>query len=315
MHNLSIDVLKNNITSILSANSISLIQKGYSSDKKYLVSFADGQRNLLRIGKIESYERKSAEIKVLQQAKRFDVQCPEPIEIGKFKELGLCYYIVSYIEGEEAREYLPLFTEDDQKKIGVSAGKDLARIHRIPAPNHMNSWYERAMSKHYRYTEAYKTCGIKLSNDEKILAYIEENKHLLKSRPNQLQHDDFGPSNLIIKDKKYSGVIDFNNFDWGDPYHDFVKIALFTTEISIPFSIGQLNGYFNGKIPEDFWKLYSVYVAMVLFSSIIWSQRFAPGQLEEMKTRLERIIEEHHNFELQKPTWFTQENDETENVL
>jgi aminoglycoside phosphotransferase (APT) family kinase protein len=307
MNRITVEVLKKHITSIRSAKQVSLIPKGFSRDKKYVVSFEDGQKVLLRIGNIDSYERKSTEFELLRQVKRLNVQSPEPLELGEINELNLCYYIVTYIEGEEARECLDLYTKEEQYKIGVSAGKDLAKIHQIQASREITPWYDRAVSKHYRYVEAYKTCGIKLHNDENILAFIEENKHLLKSRPNLLQHDDFGPSNIIIKDKKYSGVIDFNNFDWGDPYHDFVKVALFSTEESLPFSIGQLHGYFNDNIPEHFWKIYSVYVAMVMFSSIIWSQRFAPDQLEEMLTRLERILEEHHYFELHKPVWFTKE--------
>lgn len=55
-----------------------------------------------------------------------------------------------------------------------------------------------------------------------------------------------------MKDKKYAGVIDFDNYDWGDPYHDFVKVALASKVDSVPFSIGQIDGYFNHEIPEDF---------------------------------------------------------------
>lgn len=60
-------------------------------------------------------------------------------------------------------------------------------------------------------------------------------------------------------------LVDFDNYDWGDPFNDFVKIALASRVDSISFSVGQIDGYFAINIPEDFWRLYSIYSAMVIF--------------------------------------------------
>ena len=98
----------------------------------------------------------------------------------------------------------------------------------------------------------------KHKNDDKIIKFIEENEIYLKNRPNRFQHDDFHLENIIVRDGKYVGVVDFNGYDWGDPLHDFVKIALFARDISIPYSIGQIEGYFNRKIPEEFEIIHGV---------------------------------------------------------
>ncbi|HFR4146286.1 TPA: aminoglycoside phosphotransferase family protein, partial [Bacillus cereus] len=176
--------------------------------------------------------------------------------------------------------------------------------HTYEAPNNILPWYERAMKKHSKYLEAYKTCGINIKNDDKIIKFIEENEIYLKNRPNRFQHDDFHLENIIVRDGKYVGVVDFNGYDWGDPLHDFVKIALFARDISIPYSIGQIEGYFNRKIPEEFWKLYTVYVGMTVFSSVVWTLRAAPHMLDDMLERLTIVLEDHNNFELSKPIWF-----------
>ena len=160
------------------------------------------------------------------------------------------------------------------------------------------------MQKHYRYLEGYKKCGIKIHNDDKVVDFIESNSHYLKNRPNQFQHNDFHLENIILKDKKYVGVIDFNNYDWGDPFHDFVKLALASRVDSITYSVGQIHGYFTYKIPEDFWRLYSIYTAMVIFSSIVWSINKSPEQLEKFIERAYVILEDHKNFELLRPTWY-----------
>jgi aminoglycoside phosphotransferase (APT) family kinase protein len=224
--------------------------------------------------------------------------------MGILDELNSCYNIYSYIDGVDVKEALHILTEKEQYKIGVDAGIELSRMHLLEASSSLKPWYERAMAKHYRYLDAYKSCGIKLKNDEKIINFIEENKNLLKGRPNQFQHDDFHLENIIVNNRTYVGIIDFNNFDWGDPLHDFVNVALFQRELSVPFSIGQIKGYFNNDVPEDFWMLYSIYAAMVIFSSVVWSIRFAPDQINEMIERLHNMLDDHKDFEILKPIWY-----------
>jgi aminoglycoside phosphotransferase (APT) family kinase protein len=67
------------------------------------------------------------------------------------------------------------------------------------------------------------------------MEFIEKNERYIKNRPNLFQHDDFHAGNIIVKENRYAGVIDFNRYDWGDPIHEFYKLALFSREVSIPF--------------------------------------------------------------------------------
>ncbi len=90
------------------------------------------------------------------------VQAQKPIEIGLLAEEGLCYGIFSYLEGEDAKKLLPTYSPKEQYDIGIEAGKDLAKMHTYEAPNNILPWYERAMKKHSKYLEAYKTCGINI---------------------------------------------------------------------------------------------------------------------------------------------------------
>lgn len=61
------------------------------------------------------------------------------------------------------------------------------------------------------------------------------------------------------------------------------------------------------EIPEEFWRLYSVYVGMTIFSSVVWSLRTAPHILDDMLDRLYVTLEDHKNFELLQPIWFQHE--------
>ncbi|HDR6285790.1 aminoglycoside phosphotransferase [Bacillus cereus] len=295
---------QSNIQIVKDAANIEEISKGFSPDKKYIITNANNEKYLFRTGDIKEYERKKIEFQILNEMVKRNVQAQRPIEIGILEEEGVCYSIFSYLEGEDAKKLLPTYSPKEQYDIGIEAGKDLAKMHTYEAPNNILPWYERAMKKHSKYVEAYKTCGINIKNDDKIIKFIEENEIYLKNRPNRFQHDDFHLENIIVRDGKYVGVVDFNGYDWGDPIHDFVKIALFARDISIPYSIGQIEGYFNRKIPEEFWKLYTVYVGMTVFSSVVWTLLAAPHMLDDMLERLTIVLEDHNNFELSKPIWF-----------
>ncbi|MDF9482505.1 phosphotransferase [Bacillus cereus] len=295
---------QSNIQIVKDAANIEEISKGFSPDKKYIITNANNEKYLFRTGDIKEYERKKIEFQILNEMVKRNVQAQRPIEIGILEEEGVCYSIFSYLEGEDAKKLLPTYSPKEQYDIGIEAGKDLAKMHTYEAPNNILPWYERAMKKHSKYVEAYKTCGINIKNDDKIIKFIEENEIYLKNRPNRFQHDDFHLENIIVRDARYVGVVDFNGYDWGDPLHDFVKIALFARDISIPYSIGQIEGYFNGRIPEEFWNLYAVYVGMTVFSSVVWTLLAAPHMLDDMLERLTIVLEDHNNFELSKPIWF-----------
>ncbi|MEI8578343.1 phosphotransferase [Bacillus sp. WH-2] len=295
---------QSNIQIVKDAANIEEISKGFSPDKKYIITNANNEKYLFRTGDIKEYERKKIEFQILNEMVKRNVQAQRPIEIGILEEEGVCYSIFSYLEGEDAKKLLPTYSPKEQYDIGIEAGKDLAKMHTYEAPNNILPWYERAMKKYSKYVEVYKTCGINIKNDDKIIKFIEENEIYLKNRPNRFQHDDFHLENIIVRDGKYVGVVDFNGYDWGDPIHDFVKIALFARDISIPYSIGQIEGYFNGRIPEEFWNLYAVYVGMTVFSSVVWTLLAAPHMLDDMLERLTIVLEDHNNFELSKPIWF-----------
>ncbi len=286
------------------AISIDQIDKGYSRDEKWVVIMSSGEKYVLRFTDQDQYDKIKMQFELLSQLRRHGVQCADPVKMGALEETQQVYYILSFVEGQEAKEIMSQLTEEKQYAIGVSAGQDLRNMHTYPAPPHIEPWEDRVIKKHHRYLAAYRESGIFLEGDEKVAQFIAKHIDIVKGRPNQFQHDDFHLGNIIIKNNKYAGVIDFNNFDWGDPIHDFYKVALFSRETSEAFAAGQINGYFDGKIPADFWQLYSVYVAMSIFSSIMWVIKFDPGQMDEMIERLENVLKDHDYFHQIEPHWY-----------
>lgn len=297
--------LMQHIPLLKKAISIDQIDKGYSRDEKWVVTMSSGEKYVLRFTDQDQYDKTKTQFELLSQLRRHGVQCAKPVKMGVLDETQQVYYILSFVEGQEAKEIMSQLTEEQQYAIGVSAGQDLRNMHTYPAPSHIEPWEERVVKKHHRYLAAYRESGISIEGDEKVAQFIAQHIDKVKGRPNQFQHDDFHLGNIIIKNNNYAGVIDFNNFDWGDPIHDFYKVALFSRETSEAFAAGQINGYFDGEIPADFWQLYSVYVAMSIFSSIMWVIKFDPGQMDEMIERLENVLKDHDYFRQIEPHWYT----------
>lgn len=296
--------LMQHIPLLKEAVSIDQIDKGYSRDEKWVMTTVSGEKYVLRFTEQDQYDKIKTQFELLSELRRHGVQCADPVNIGVLEAKQQVYYILSFIEGHEAKEIMSQLTEEKQYALGVSAGQDLRNMHKYPAPSHIEPWEDRVIKKHHRYLTAYRESGITLEGDEKVAQFIAKHIDIVKGRPNQFQHDDFHLGNIIVNDNKYAGVIDFNNFDWGDPIHDFYKVALFSRETSEAFSAGQINGYFDGNIPDDFWLLYSVYVAMSIFSSIMWVIKFDQGQMDEMIERLENVLKDHHYFDQIEPQWY-----------
>lgn len=103
-------------------------------------------------------------------------------------------------------------------KLDMKQEKELKKIHQYAAPKHISSWYERKAIKHEKYLKNIQH-GVRTKNENNIKTFIEDNMSLTKERPNIFQHDDFHAGNIIINNnKELTGIIDFNRYDWGDPY-------------------------------------------------------------------------------------------------
>lgn len=280
------------------------ILKGYSFDKKFYIEDEACNQYVLRISDFSEFLKKQKEFEVMKQIEKLNVKMSKPLFLGVNEDENVCFQLVSYLNGKDATEGLSHYSEDEQYKIGIEAGIELKKMHQLLATSDYPDWFSVKSKKNNRYISAYKELGIHIKGEDKIFNYINENIDLMKNRPNHFQHDDFHVGNIIVEDKRYKGVIDFNRYDYGDPIHDFYKVPMFSTEVSISFSVGQIDGYFNHQVPKEFWELYTLYLSMSFIPSIVWSKKYYPEDLEEMTERVYRIYDEHKGFERIKPIWY-----------
>jgi len=277
------------------------IKKGWSGDKKYCVTDADGKKYLFRVSPIEQYDRKKAEFEMMKQVAVLGVPMCVPFEFGTCDE-GV-YSLQSWIDGTDAEELLPTLTDDMQYAYGTEAGKILKTIHQIPAPKEQEDWDVRFHRKIDYKIKQYKECPLKYEKGDRFLSFIEENRHLLKSRPQVYQHGDYHVGNMMIDRTGKLYIIDFNRNDFGDPWEEFNRIV-WCAQSSPWFATGMVNGYFENDIPEEFWRLLALYISSNTLSSLPWAIPFGENEIATMRNQAAEVLTWYANMTQIIPTWY-----------
>lgn len=77
--------------------------------------------------------------------------------------------------------------------------------------------------------------------------------------------------------------------------------------LSIPLSIGVINGYLKGEGDNLFWESFKIYSAYFCLSKILWAHKFNNEELvQEMLKRAEQTVIDFDDFKSLKPLWYTE---------
>ena len=280
---------------------VNFIKKGWSNDKKYCVIDKSGQKYLLRISAIEQYERKKTEFENMEKLSKLHIPMCQPIEFG-ICEKGV-YSLQSWIEGKDAEEVVPTLSDEQLYNYGLEAGRILKKIHTIPAPADREDWETFFKRKMDRKIEMYHNCPLKYENGEVFMKYIQENRHLLKNRPQTYQHGDYHVGNLMIDNAGKLMVIDFNRNDYGDPWEEFNRVV-WCAKAAPLFATGMVDGYFEKDVPMTFWNLLALYISNNTISSLPWAIPFGQGEIVVMKRQAKEILEWYDGMTNVVPKWY-----------
>lgn len=282
-----------------------LIEKGWSEDKKYRVTTADGTPYLLRISPRERYERKVAEFAFMQAVERLGVPMCRPVALWLDEE-GVCS-LQTWIEGEDAEAVLPRLNETAQYARGLEAGRLLRRIHSLPAPAEAEPWDVYFSRKLDRKLALYADCPRKYPFGQVFSDYIADHRSRLSARPQVWHHGDFHVGNLMCTPDGHLVVIDFNRAAVGDPWEEFNRIV-WCAQASPTFATGQVDGYFGvdegNAVPEEFWALLALYIASNTLSSLPWAIPFGDREIATMMRQAEEIYDWYAGMTRMVPTWY-----------
>jgi serine/threonine-protein kinase len=114
--------------------------------------------------------------------------------------------------------------------------------------------------------QSYAKKPVKPEGVDLLVRYIQDNMHLLAHRPQTFVKGDWNTENLILMPDGEIGVIDLGGDGNCDPWCEFWEIP--SDLNSVPhFYRGQIDGYFNGEPPVEYFPLLAFYIA---FGTLKW---------------------------------------------
>lgn len=234
------------------------IRKGWSNDKKYYVETKAGEL-LLRVSDISLYEKKQQEFDIMKKMAAAGIKMSLPIAFGVCKNGKSVYQLLSWCEGQEAKEALYHLNDAEQYAFGQKAAIVLKQMETIDYKPASMEWSKIYQARLERYIERYRKCGYTFEGDELIISYLQTQRHSIGERPTALMHEDFQTDNMVISPDGELYTIDFQMCGAADPYLAMTGAGV-SAMYSIPFAVGQIDGYFGKSVPEEFWEKYTYYM-------------------------------------------------------
>lgn len=146
----------------------------------------------------------------------------------------------------------------------------------------------------------YLACPLKYEGDEVLLAGVAENRALLAGRRQHFQHGDFHVGNFMYQNRRLT-VLDFDRCGFGDPWEDFNRIV-WTAAAAPAMARGQVDGYFDGSVPEKFWRLLKLYLCVNQLGSLPWAIPYGETEVRVMRELAKRLTEWYSEGIV--PTWY-----------
>ncbi|KAA3631941.1 MAG: phosphotransferase family protein [Bacteroidetes bacterium] len=279
------------------------IKEGWSDDEKYYIQDDKGHEYLLRISAGNKYEEESQYYNALSKLNRIDIISSKLLDSGLCNNGKNTFRLFTWVTGEELLKKIGHYSEREQYKYGYESGQVLKEIHKIGSPAHKENWAKHYNQKIDKKIELYKHCGITFPGSEQIIDYIQRQRSLTAGRPQSFHHGDFHIGNLLLTPENRIGVIDFNRLDFGDPWEEFNRIT-WSADKSAWFASGQINGYFNDEVPNGFFELMALYIAVNQIGSLPWAIPFGDKEVTIILNQINEVLSWYENFDQSVPNWY-----------
>ena len=277
------------------------VEKGWSGDRKYCVADAAGNHYLLRTAPIAQKQQKQDEFYWMQQVEKTGIHMCRPLHLTETQTE--VHTLHSWIDGEDAERIIPALPDKAQYSYGLQAGQYLRKIHSVPAPECIPAWEGRFNAKIDRKIQMYTDCPLKYAGGQAFIDYLNGHRHLLKNRPLTFQHGDYHIGNMMIDADGKLVIIDFNRFDFGDPWEEFNRIV-WCGQKAPAFAAGMVDGYFNGRVPPEFWELLALYISSNALSSLPWAIPYGEKEIAVMQKQGQDILAWYSAFRAVIPSWY-----------
>ncbi|HEM6244663.1 TPA: phosphotransferase [Streptococcus suis] len=277
------------------------LTKGWSTDRKYKVQLEDGRLGLLRIAERPAYEAKRLEFQLVENLFGLGLPVAEPIAFWT-DDLSV-YTLYEWVEGRDMNEVASSLSDAVLYDLGCQSGKFLRTLHALPIDQSQRDWNSFYQAKIDNKLAAYQAASHSYPNGQAMIDFVQANRHLLEGRPISYHHGDFHTGNFLLGPDGKLKILDFDRYDIGDPWEEFNRL-IFTADLSPAFARGQVDAYFDGAIPEEFWKLMALYVTVNCLAALSWAEQVDSEQIPLMKLQAQKISEWYEYFNHHLPKWY-----------
>lgn len=278
------------------------LTKGWSTDQKYKVQLEEGRLGLLRIAERPAYEAKRLEFQLVENLFGQDLPVAEPIAFW-MDDLSV-YTLYEWVEGQDMNEVASSLSDAVLYDLGCQSGKFLRTLHALPIDQSLRDWNSFYQAKIDSKLAAYQVASHSYPNGQAMIDFVQANRHLLEGRPIAYHHGDFHTGNFLQGQDGRLKILDFDRYDIGDPWEEFNRL-IFTADLSPAFARGQVDSYFDGAIPEEFWRLMALCVTVNSLGALSWAEQVDPDQVPLMQEQAATISEWYVDFTSLVPEWYT----------
>lgn len=292
-----------NITNNRNWKTYQRITTGFSNDLKYLVTDSSDKKYLIRISQSSLNNKKMMEKRFLDSIRELNFNKTICYECSLFNNNKNIFSLYSWVDGEILKNKISKMSYQDKYVFGIQAGKILKKMHSVNIDNKDNISIVQIRSRRAKKMLLYMNSKIKISNDNLLINFINDNiSNLYNFEPKYIHHD-FHLGNLVLNNGAI-GVIDFDKTIVEDPILDLVKLQIFDVEDGSDFCMGVLDGYFNNDIPNHFWIRYAVLTAYNCITLSLWASSKGLSEVLKINKIIKNLLNEYNNFENYIPNWY-----------
>ncbi|HFI0036099.1 TPA: aminoglycoside phosphotransferase family protein [Streptococcus suis] len=277
------------------------LTKGWSTDQKYKVQLEDGRFGLLRIAERPAYEAKRLEFQLVENLFGLGLPVAEPLSFWA-DDLSV-YTLYEWVKGQDMNEVASSLSESVLYDLGCQSGQFLRTLHALPIDQSQRDWNSFYQAKIDSKLAAYQAASHSYPTGQAMIDFVQANRHLLAGRPIAYHHGDFHTGNFLRGQDGRLKILDFDRHDIGDPWEEFNRL-IFTVELSPAFARGQVDAYFEGAIPEEFWGLLALYLTVNSLGALSWAEQVDPLQIPLMKEQADAVWTWYQGYSRLQPSWY-----------
>jgi aminoglycoside phosphotransferase (APT) family kinase protein len=283
---------------------LSEISEGDSTDRKFYIKNCNRERFFLRVADRTTYDRKKDEYELLSAIHEFGVPVPDPVGFGLCNRGKSLYLQTRWIYGNQGTKALQGLPKYQQYALGTDAGFYLKLIHDCEIPPRRNTWEARQLSRLEKNLGALAQHRRATALEMKIIGILENGRHILANRPQTLLHGDFNTDNVVLSYENSFRLIDFDNWQYGDPMADLSNVLTRIQSVSVPYAIGVIDCYFNFQITDDDLMMMQLYAIMDLIERLNASKWRTADEYRASREALQSLMHDFQNGRSICPVWY-----------